>query len=143
MKYSHKLSDSIHILAYVKIYQRSDLSSTAIAASIESNPSFVRRLMAKLTKAELLKSRPRSATPVLGREAEKISLLDIYQAVEESKNLLHVDHETNPKCIVGGNIQGTLSDIYNEIQSETEAKMASINLEQIIKDILFRQKNKN
>ncbi|MCQ3820802.1 transcriptional regulator, partial [Staphylococcus xylosus] len=41
MKFSSKLSDGVHILAYVDIYRNGDLSSAAIAGSIESNPSLV------------------------------------------------------------------------------------------------------
>ena len=54
MKYSHKLSDAVHILAFVSIYADGDLSSGAIAASIEANQSMVRQMMAKLVKAGLL-----------------------------------------------------------------------------------------
>ncbi len=51
MKFSHKLSDAVHILAYVKIYADGDLSSAAIAASLEDNQSIIRRIMPKLVKA--------------------------------------------------------------------------------------------
>ncbi len=37
MKYSHKLSDAVHVLAYIEICQGEfDLSSNAIALSINS-----------------------------------------------------------------------------------------------------------
>lgn len=45
MKYSYKLSDAVHLLSYLHVYQDGDLSSKAIADSIESNPSVVRQLM--------------------------------------------------------------------------------------------------
>ena len=45
MKFSYKLSDAIHILAYLEIFKDGDRSSRQIAASIEANPSVVRSLM--------------------------------------------------------------------------------------------------
>lgn len=139
MKYSHKLSDGVHILAYVDICADGDLSSAAIASSIESNPSLVRRLMARLVKAGLLKSQPGAVAPVLGRPAAAISLLDVYHAVEDNHDLLHVDETTNPQCIVGGNIQDTLNVAYTDVQAAAERKMATITLQQLIDGILLRE----
>ena len=114
MKYSNKLSDGVHILAYVDICKDGDLSSNAIASSIESNPSLVRRMMARLKKFGLLESQPGVVAPKLGRPANEITLLDVYKAIEDNQNLLHVDEKTNPKCIVGGSIQDTLRGIYQK-----------------------------
>lgn len=139
MKYSHRLSDAVHILAFILIYQGGDLSSNAIASSIEANPSMVRRLMARLSKSGLLISRPGLVAPKLGRPAEEITLLDIYRSIEDNQILLHVDQKTNPLCIVGGNIQATLNGVYDEVQQAAEAKMATVTLAAITADILQRQ----
>lgn len=79
MKYSTKLSDAVHIMAFVAINQDFDLSSTAIAASIQTNPGFVRQIMMKLRKAGLMSSVTGHAKPALARPAERITLLDIYK----------------------------------------------------------------
>ena len=51
MKFSHKLSDAVHLLVYIEIFPDDDLSSRAIARSIVTNPSMVRSLMMDLRKA--------------------------------------------------------------------------------------------
>ncbi|GEL12894.1 transcriptional regulator family protein [Lapidilactobacillus concavus DSM 17758] len=135
MKYSHRLSDAIHILAFVVIYADDNLSSRAIAASIQSNPSLIRRLMARLVKADLLVSRPGMVAPHLSRPADQISLLDIYRAVDDEQTLLHLDLDTDPLCVVGGNIQGALGPVYQVIQTAAEQKMSTITLQQIIDEI--------
>lgn len=142
MKYSYKLSDAIHLLSYLKIYQNDDLSSKAIAASIGSNPSVVRQLMSDLRKAGLIETRKGAATPTLAKEPKNISLLEIYQAINMDHSLLHVDPKTNPQCIVGGNIQNTLNNFYNEIELATLTKMSQITLQDVIGDILKRQSQK-
>lgn len=142
MKFSNKLSDGVHILAYVDIYKDGDLSSAAIANSIESNPSLVRRMMSRLNKAGLLTSQPGVVAPKLGRPADQITLLDVYHAIEDNQNLLHVDEKTNPKCIVGGNIQETLTGIYQKIQDDAEESMSQVTLQYIIDDILVNNARK-
>jgi len=142
VRYSHRLSDAVHILAYIDIYHDSDLSSTAIAASVESNPALVRRLMVALRRAGLLATQQGTATPRLARQPVKISLLDVYRAVEEEGNLLHVDDKTNPKCVVGGNIQETLRTAYDEVQRAAEAQMAQITLASLVDDIWTREREK-
>ncbi|HIW71329.1 MAG TPA: Rrf2 family transcriptional regulator [Candidatus Levilactobacillus faecigallinarum] len=142
MRYSHRLSDAVHILAYVDIYHDSDLSSTAIAASVESNPALVRRLMSALRRADLLTTQQGTAQPRLTREPATISLLDIYRAVEEDGNLLHIDDKTNPQCIVGGNIQETLRGAYSQVQRAAENQMAQISLADLITEIWTREKQR-
>lgn len=139
MKYSHKLSDAVHILAYVHIYADGDLSSAAIAASVEANQSMVRQMMAKLVKAGLLNTQPGKVAPTLAKDPHDITLLDVYRAVEGNQDLLHIDDKTNPLCIVGGNIQDTLNDIYASVQRDAEASMAKHTLAAIIDDILVRE----
>lgn len=142
MKFSHKLSDAVHILAFVYVYADGNLSSTAIAASIEANPSMVRRMMSTLVKAGLLNSQPGKVALRLAKAPEDISLLDVYLAIEDNRNLLHVDEKTNPLCIVGGNIQGTLNGVYTQVQTAAETQMAQVSLRDIIEDILARQARK-
>lgn len=142
MKYSHKLSDAVHVLSYVEIYKDGDLSSNAIADSIESNPSLVRRLMSSLVQGGLLETRPGSVSPKLTRPTNQITLLDIYNAIEIDHNFLHVDETTNPACVVGGNIQDALNDVYAKVQQDAEASMQQVKLSSIIDDILIRNANK-
>ena len=52
MRYSYKLSDALHIMTYIDLYPDGDLSSAAIANSIEANPSVVRGTMARLKRSE-------------------------------------------------------------------------------------------
>jgi DNA-binding IscR family transcriptional regulator len=138
MKYSYKLSDAIHILTYLIIYKDGDLSSKMIAASIESNASTVRNLMSDLRSAGLITTRAGSATPALSIAPEKISILDVYKAINMDHDLLHIDPKTNPQCVVGGNIQAVLDDAYTEIQQSAFQKMDEITIADITEGILQR-----
>lgn len=132
MKYSTKLSDAVHIMTYILINAGADLSSAAIADSIHTNPGFVRQIMMKLRRSGLMASVAGHAKPSLSRQADCITLLDIYKAVEGDKPLLHLDTHTNPECGIGINIQSALQGYYDEIQKTAEEKMKSITLQDII-----------
>ncbi|MEY8662884.1 Rrf2 family transcriptional regulator [Ligilactobacillus faecis] len=140
MRYSYKLSDALHIMTYIDLYPDGDLSSAAIANSIEANPSVVRGTMARLKKAGLLNNQPGVAKASLARPAEEISMLEVYQAVADNTDLLHVDPHTNPKCPVGANIQATLEEKYELIQQAAEAQMAQISLASISASLSKRAK---
>lgn len=132
MKYSTKLSDAVHILVLIAINPLGDLSSTAIANSVHTNPGFIRQLMMSLRRAEIISSVTGHAKPCLAREPQRITLLDIYRAVEGEKPLLHLDTHTNPECGVGMNIQYALQDYYTQVQNAAEAEMGRITLADII-----------
>lgn len=135
MKFSHKLSDAVHLLAYIEIFPDDDLFSRAIARSIVTNPSMVRSLMMDLRKAGVLKTKQGSAEPELAKKPEEISLYDIFAAVGMEHHLLHVDEDTEQKCPVGGNIQGPLAKAYAEVEEAAFAKMREISLREIVDQI--------
>jgi len=136
MKYSLQLSDAIHILAYIAIFQDSDmLSSEMIAKSIETSAANVRKIMSRLKKANLIITQVGKAAPSLARSPEKISLLDIYKRIEGNTNLIQVDPKTNPNCIVGANIQETLTASYTQLQAKVEEEMSHITLDSLLHKI--------
>ncbi len=138
MKYSTRLSDSVHILVFIHQSGSPTISSADIAASIQTNPSYVRQIMAQLKAAGLLSSSRGQATPKLIKEPQETTLLEIYKAVEKDKPLLHLDTHTNPRCGVGVNIQLALADYYERIQKDIEHSMQQITLQDIITSYLQR-----
>ncbi|WP_054671817.1 Rrf2 family transcriptional regulator [Lentilactobacillus senioris] len=140
MKLSTRFSDAIHILAYLKIYQNTKLSSEEIAASVVTSPVVIRRLMSKLKAAGLIKTISGTPAPILTKSTDQITLLDIYMAVEGDTELFSIDRQTNPPdCIVGGNIQQVLTQYYDEVQAATQQKLESITLTQVIDNIRNEQ----
>ena len=143
MKYSTKLSDTVHVMVLIAINQEKSLSSASIAESVHTNPGFVRQLMLKLKKAGLMTSVAGHARPSLSKPADQITLLDIYKAVEGEKPLLHLDTHTNPDCGIGINIQLSLQGFYDEIQKTAEGKMNTITLQDIINTYYQRTSMQN
>lgn len=132
MKYSTKLSDSVHTLVLITLNPLDDLSSHAIANSIHTNPGYIRQIMSLLRKAGLIVSTTGHAKPILARGADQITLFDIYQAIEGNKPLLHLDTHTNPECGIGINIQYALQEYYDAVQEAANHEMKRITLQDII-----------
>ena len=132
MKYSTKLSDAAHILAFIALHLDCDLTSDKIAESVKTNPAYVRQLMSALRKGGLLTSVKGHPRPALAKVPCQISLLDIYRSVEGDKPLLHQDTHTNPACGVGVNIQLALRDCYDLVQARAEEAMDGITLQEVL-----------
>ena len=132
MKYSTRLSDAVHILAFIYLNEEPGLTSSRIAQSIHTNPAVVRKFMSEMKRHGLIVNTQGHPEPQMARDPSEISLLDVYRAVEGSKPLLHLDTHINPECGVGVLIQESLGHFYVEIQSEAERKMSEISLGDII-----------
>jgi len=139
MRYNTRLSDAIHILAYIDL--RGDLkpSSSVIAESLNTNASVVRQILQVLKIAKLTVSQQGVSGTTLAKPAKDISVFDIYQAVSPS-SLIKVDHDTNLKCSVGGNIQPVLEEKFNQIINAAEVKMRNITLADIEHEIILGSK---
>lgn len=132
MKFSTKLSDALHILAFLSLGAGQRLTSARIAESVKTNPAYIRQLLAALKRAGLVNSVRGQATPSLTRGPEAITVRDVYRAVEGDKPLLHWDVNTNPECGVGIYVQQSIADFYGEIQTAAEEKMQQITLQDIL-----------
>ena len=80
MKYPTRLSDAVHILAFIALYPDCDLTSNKLAESIQTNPAYVRQLMSALRKGGLLVSVMNIGDSVMARR--------IIDGVREGRNVL-------------------------------------------------------
>ena len=128
MKYSHRLSDAVHILVYLEIL--GSASSSTIADSVNSNPSLIRRLIARMVKAQILNRRGKGSEIEINlvRPASEVSLLDVYQAVEDHQEFLNVDPEVNHNQKLGRSMPAVLGNTYGQVQAAAEQEMAHISL---------------
>ncbi|AVK63182.1 transcriptional regulator [Lactobacillus sp. CBA3606] len=134
-----QLSDATHIMAYVALHQADELKSDRIAASLNTDPTMVRRLMSKLRKAGLLQSTRGIAKPQLACLPAQISLKAIYLAVSTHRELLSVDRDTSVTCPVGSVIPKVMTTYYQQIQSSAEGRMEKITLQDVLDDLASYQ----
>ena len=108
------------------------MSSEALARSVNTNPAFVRRLLGALAKAGLAESQMgQGGGALLARPEEKITLLDVYRAVED-QNLFAL-HRGGPnlECPIGRNITPILEAEIAAAANALERSLASTTLADI------------
>jgi len=123
MNTNQQFAVSCHILAVLAAYPNAPVTSETIAESVDTNPVFIRRIMAHLRQHGLVDSRPgASGGWKLAREAAAINLREVYRAVCH-ENALAMHQHPNLDCPIGGKIQGTLGLVFGEAQSALEAAL--------------------
>ncbi|MBC1971212.1 Rrf2 family transcriptional regulator [Listeria welshimeri] len=135
MAISTRFSVAVHILTLIDMNKERSITSDTIAASVNTNPVVIRRIMSKLKKAGLIQSSPGISGTYLLKNATEITLYDIYQVVEVTDNLFDIHKNPNPNCEVGANIQETLDTVFIHAQQKMEADLKRTTLSQITADI--------
>lgn len=137
MAVNTQFSIAVHILAGLACgCDEKGVSSSHLAASVNTSPSFVRRTLAKLSKAGLVETATGKAGACwLAKEAKNISLLDIYEAVDAPKAFAIHDYSEQKACFVSCHIKIALEKALTKTQKAMEASLAAISLAQIVSDV--------
>lgn len=107
---------AIHALLLLEGPEGGRTSSDWIAGSVNTNPVFIRRILARLGEAKLVEGEQgRAGGYRLTRDPRKVTLWDVYEVFrrEEGPFALHAS-KPNPSCPVGGRIQKHLKAVYAE-----------------------------
>lgn len=144
MPANSRLTTALHALAWLELASRegrTSLSSEQVAASLASNPALVRRVLAPLREAGLLKvGRGPSSGPSsgwsLGRPADEITLADVHHALKETSPFALHAHEPNQECPVGLSIRPALDEVYASVDAAITAQLRSTTIA-VLLDILL------
>lgn len=140
MRINTRFPVAIHILAFIAI-NGSQSTSETIAESVNTNSVVVRRLNAQLKKAGLLNVKNGMAGAQLSRSPEKITLLDIFQAVRSEEDALIFETPQHPNfdCPIGGHILEAIDEPFQQAQKAMEDTLSQYTLQDIIKFIKEKQ----
>ena len=131
-----QFSIAVHLLAGLACGCERGVTSGHLAASVNTSPSFVRRTLARLSKAGLVETATGKAGACwLARDAKRISLLDIYRAVDAPKAFSIHDYSEQKTCFVSCQIKAALEKVLAKTQKAMEASLAEISLAQIVSDV--------
>ena len=137
MQISSRFTLAIHIFACIDVFKDNyKVTSDFLAGSTNVNPVIVRKILGQLKTAGLVEVARGSGGASIPKPLNEISFLDIYHAVEcvEKGELFHFHENPNADCPVGRNIHVVLDDRLTRVQEAMEAELASITLEDIIRD---------
>jgi Rrf2 family protein len=127
---------AVHILTLLEQQQGEPVTSEYIAGSVNTNPSLVRRLVGMLTKAGLTNSQlGTGGGAFLARSASKISLLDVYRAVDEGELFAMHRERPNPACPIGRNIQAALETHFATASKALEDELRQVTVADVLADV--------
>jgi DNA-binding IscR family transcriptional regulator len=145
MQIGTKFSVAIHILLCVEVFKEDrKVTSDFIAGSVNTNPVVIRKIMGLLKEARLIEIAAGTGGIKLTREADEISLLDIYRAADAVKDgeLFKIHEDTAPGCPVGGNIAELLGGRFLAAQGAMEAELDAATLQDLLDDLGRLRKRK-
>lgn len=128
---------SVHIMISLAYHQDELMSSESLAAILKTNPTFVRKLTAKLVEAELIQSfRGKNGGMKLARTANSITLSDIYVASLEEKCLISRPKKSAMKsCPVSCSMTDILDNIVDGIELSTKNYLSKMTVHDLLKKV--------
>lgn len=131
MQISSRFTIALHIFTCVDTFGDDyKVTSDFLAASINTNPVIIRKILTQLKNAGLITVARGTGGIELTRELSEISFYDVYEAIEpvEGGDLFRFHEAPNPACPVGRNIHKLLDGKLNSIQDAMETEMKKYTL---------------
>lgn len=128
---------AIHVLCLLAALHPKALTSEFIAGSVNTNPVVIRRILAVLRRAGLVKSQPGvNGGWELVVAPSSITLGRLYQIIRPGTVFAMHSQQPNPLCPVGRNIQRGLGSHYQKAQAAMEAELAHSTIADVLQDVL-------
>lgn len=140
MAANSRLTIAVHALAWMALARRRGqelLTSDQVAASVNTNPVIIRRSLGDLRRAGLVKVRHGAGAGwSLARAPEDITLLDVYDAVEQEP--LFGMHRTEPnlECPVGRGIRPALGQVYGGVEQALRRELGRTSIADVLRETL-------
>src|SRR5438128_4141512 len=133
MSTSTRFAVAVHVLTLMAWAEDEPFKSEAVAESVNTNAVVIRRMLCELAESNLVVSQTGSmGGSKLARLPERITLLDIYQAVETRGVFSLHRHPPNRHCPVGVNIGTVLNQVLDEVDSAVERVLANITIKDVV-----------
>jgi len=127
---------AVHLMAGLAHRRALDTTSAQLARSVNTSPSFVRRILAKLSKAGLVETTTgKGGKCRLARDPKRITLRDIHRAVDAPKVFAIHAYPKQQACAVSCHIKAALEKALDRIQGATDAALAQVTLAQLLLDM--------
>ncbi len=127
---------AVHLMAALAYSRERDITSTRLAGSINTSPSFVRRILAKLSRAGLVETATgKNGACWLARRPRDISLLEVYRAVGAPKVFAIHSYDAHKPCPVSCHIKSALDRVLLRSQNSMEASLQKISLARVLSDL--------
>jgi Rrf2 family protein len=124
---------AVHVLAVLAYKEGDPVTSARLAASVNTNPVVIRRLLLSLQRARLVETRKGAGSGSrLSRSPGRINLAEVYRAVEDVAPFARPARKANAACPVGHCIRETLTRIFASAEAALERDLEKTTLAGVI-----------
>ena len=133
MRTSCRFAVAVQVLTILAYKQGEPVTSTLLAASVNTNPVVIRRLLRTLQAAGFVETRKgASLGSRLSQAPQRIDLAQIYRVVETAEPFkLPAKREHHP-CPMGNCIQAALTQVFAATEKAMDRELAKTNLAHIL-----------
>ncbi len=130
---------AVHIMTALAFSPREVIGSQTLAASVNTNPVVVRRLLLALRRAGLIETfTGKHGGARLRKRPREISLLDIYDAVEPHPVIRVNERKVFKKCPVSCNMKSVMSRVAEGAEDAVRKHLRGIALAQLVRKVRSR-----
>ncbi len=140
MSVNSRMTVAIHVLSYMASAdrkRRDPVTSDEIASSVNTNPVVIRRILGLLRNAGLVRShRGANAGWTLARRPRTLTLLDVYNALDEGPVFgLHAS-PPNPTCPIGRGLPPALRNVYGALERKLRRELSKTTVETVLDETI-------
>jgi Rrf2 family protein len=127
---------AVHIMTALAFSHGEVIGSQTLAASVNTNPVVVRRLLLALRRAQLIETfTGKHGGARLRKEPADISLADIYDAVESRQVIPVNERKALKQCHVSCNMNSIMSQVAETTEHVVRKHLAGIALAQLVRKV--------
>ena len=137
MRRGDPISTALHLLAHISAASGVPLTSEHLATCLHTNPVVVRRALAVLRRAALVRStRGHGGGWTLARPASEITVREVYAAL--GARVMPAPHAESPGCWLEASVNNALAGAYEDVERILAARLERITLADLHHDA-FRE----
>ena len=133
---SSRFTVAVHVLTLLAHEEGRAVTSDYIAGSVNTNPVVIRRALGLLAKAKLVRSvEGAGGGTTLARAADRITLAEVFNAVEQGELFSLPRKSPNPLCPVGRSVQGVIGRHAERFEKAMEREMKQVTIADMLSDV--------
>jgi Rrf2 family protein len=134
---------AIHIMGILTWSQKQEgcgMNSESMAQSVGTHPVVVRRVLSDLQRAGLVETkRGPGGGATLARCASKITLREVYEAIQDEESLFHMPPAgPGEGCKVGAKIASYLHSLFGDVEEALRERLDGVTLDQMHMELAAR-----
>lgn len=130
---STRLAVATHIVSVLASRRGEFVKSRYIAGSVNTNASFVRRILCLLTRAGIVETgKGKTGGSKLVKCPSELTLWDLASALGEERLFAMHANPVNPRCPISRGIKTALGTAFAGVEDAAHARMKKVNLKDLL-----------